>query len=128
MKLTPVIDILRFVSIDGTTIVHITQSRSNLGTYSDPPVVEDIREVWGTCLDDTPDSFREIGQLQDVLRTIAPRQMVTAAATASPRRFAEMIAFAHDLGLVFYVASRAMWLVADHIADAQGFCEIEVQE
>jgi hypothetical protein len=98
-----------------------------LDAYYDPPVVEDVRVAWGTCFDETPDSFQEVGQLQDVLTSIATREIVAAAALASPRRFAEMVAAAYDLGLVFYVASRAMW-VADHIADAKRFCPIGVTE
>jgi len=128
MKLTPVTDVARFVSIDGTTIVHISRSLRALDAYYDPPVVQDVTEVWGTCLDEAPDSFQEIGQLQDVLKTIATREMVAAAAMASPRRFTEMVAAAYDLGRVFYVASRAMWSVADYIADAKRFCSIEVTE
>jgi hypothetical protein len=54
--------------------------------------------------------------------------MVVAAAVASPKRFAEMIAAAHDLGFVFYVASRAIVSVTDHIADAKRFCSIEVKK
>jgi hypothetical protein len=128
MKLTPVTDVARFVSIDGRTIVRIARSLRALDAYYDPPVVQDVRNAWGTCFDESPDSFQEMGQLQDVLKTIAVKEMVAAAALASPRRFAEMIAAAHDLGLVFYVASRAMWSVADHIADAKRFCPIEVTE
>ncbi len=128
MKLTPVTDVARFVSIDGMTIVCISRSLRALDAYYDPPVVQDVIEVWGTCFDEAPDSFREIGQLQDVLKTIATQEMVAAAALASPRRFAEMVAADHDLGLVFYVANKAMWLVADHIADAKRFCLIAVTE
>ena len=39
-----------------------------------------------------------------------------------------MIAVAHDLGFVFYTASRAMVSVADHIANAKRFCSIEVKQ
>jgi hypothetical protein len=128
MKLTPVTDVARFVSIDGKTIVCISRSLRALDAYYDPPVVQDVKEAWGTCFDEAPDSFQEIGQLQDVLKTIATQEMVAAAALASPRRFAEMIAEAYDLGLVFYVASRAMWSVADQIADAKRFCSIEANK
>jgi hypothetical protein len=128
MKLTPVTDVARFVSIDGRRIVCISRSLRALDAYYDPPVVQDVREAWGTCFDEAPDSFQEIGQLQDVLKSIATQEMVAVAALASPRRFAEMVATAHELGLVFYVASRAMWSVADHIPDAKRFCPIEVTE
>jgi hypothetical protein len=128
MKLTPIIDVQRFISIDGTTIVRIAQYRQALDGWYSPPVIKDLREVWGTCLDENRDSFREVGSLQEVLRSIASPDMVTAAVTASPRRFAEMVAVAHDVGLVFYVASRAMWAVADRIADAKRFCLIQIEE
>lgn len=125
MKLTPVTDVARFVSIDGRTVVRITRSRQGLDAYYDPPLIEDVTEVWGTCLDESRDSFHEIGQLKDVLKTIATQDMVVAAAVASPRRFAEMVATAHDLGSVLYVGSRAMWVVADRVADAKQFCTID---
>lgn len=128
MKLTPVTSVDRFVSIDGTTIVRISRSLLALDGYYTPPVVEDVRDIWGMCLDEEPDSFREMGQLQDVLKAIASQEMVAAAAVASPRRFAEMVASAYDLGLVFYVASRAIWAVGDHVADAKRFCSIEVHQ
>jgi hypothetical protein len=130
MKLTPVTHVGRFISVDGRTVVHISRSRQGQGldAYCDPPVIEDETEVWGTCLDEHRDTFHEIGLLPEVLQTIAPQQMVAAAAMASPRRFAEMVASAHDLGGVFYVASRAIWAVSDHIADAKRFCSIEVDE
>lgn len=128
MKLTPVTDVARFVSIDGRTIVRISRSFRALDAYYDPPVVQDVRDVWGMCFDESPDSFQELGQLQDVLKAIPTQEMVAAAALASPRRFAEMVAAAYDLGLVFFVASRAMWSVADHVPDAKRFCSIEVNK
>ena len=70
MKLTAVTDAGRFISIDGTTIVCICRCLRALDAWYDPPVVQDVREAWGTCLDGAPDSFREVGQLQDVLKTI----------------------------------------------------------
>src|SRR4051812_43612627 len=90
MKLTPVTDVARFVSIDGRSIVRITRSLRALDAFYDPPVVEEVTDAWGTCFDESPDSFQEIGQLPDVLKIIATRDMVAAAALASPRRFAEM--------------------------------------
>lgn len=128
MKLTPVTDVVRFVSIDGATIVRISRYLIALDGWYDPPEVQDVREVWGLCLDEAPDYFREIGQFADVLKSIAAQKMVAAAAGASPRRFAEMVAVAYDLGLVFYVGSRAIWSVAEKIADAKRFCSIEVKE
>src|SRR5262249_46023607 len=120
MKLTPVTTVDRFVAIDGVTIIRIFRCLRALDGYYDPPVVQDKSDVWGIC-PEGPDSFHEIGQLQDVLKTIATQPMVAAAAKASPRRFAEMVSAAFDLGLVFYVGSRAIWSVADHIADAKRF-------
>ena len=128
MKLTPVTDVARFVCIDGWTIVRISRSLRGLDAYYDPPVVQDLREVWGTCFHETPDSFQEIGQLQDVLTTIASQEMIAAAALASPRRFSEMVAEAHHLGDVLYAASIAMSAIASRIADAKRFCSIEVDE
>lgn len=126
MKLTPVTGIERFISIDGRTIVQISRSLRALDGWYDPPVIQDKTEVWATCHDEDRDSFQEIGQLQDVLKAIASQEMIVAAAVASPRRFAQMVATAFDLGPVFYVASRAIQAVANHIADAKRFCSIKV--
>ncbi len=128
MKMTPVTDVERFISIDGRTIVLISRSLRALDGWYDPPVVQDASKVWGTCHDEAPDSFQESGQLQEVLKTIASPEMIAAAAFASPKRFAEMVAAAHDLGLVFYVASRAMRSAVGPIADAKRFCFIEASK
>jgi hypothetical protein len=128
MKLTPVLSINRYVSIDGITIVHICRSMQALDAYYDPPVIEDATEVWGTCNDEDRDSFHEIGRLEDVLKTIAAQPMVAAAAKASPRRFAQMVASAHELGRVIYIASFALRCMADRIADPKRFCAIEVDQ
>src|SRR4051794_11003410 len=108
MKLTPITDVWRFVSIDGKTIVRVRRSLTALDGYYDPPVRQDVSDAWGYCFDGTRDSFREVGDLQDVLKTVAAASMVAAAALASPRQFAEMVAAAFNLGNVFYVGSRAL--------------------
>jgi hypothetical protein len=59
MKLTPVTDVARFVSIDGTTIVRISRSSRALDAYYDPPVVQDVREAWGTCFDEAEKGHSE---------------------------------------------------------------------
>jgi len=128
MKLTPITKVDRFVSIDMRTIVRVCRWHEALDGYYDPPAIQDESAVWGTCHVTEPDTVHELGELQDVLREIAHQPMVAAAAVASPRRFAEMVAAAHDLGAVFYVASRAIWAVADQIADAKRFCSIEVKD
>jgi len=90
-------------------------------------VVADATDVWGWCSDEEPDHFREIGQLRDVLNTIAAQPMVAAAAVASPRRFAEMIAVAHGFSRVFYAGSFAVSLALEaHIPDPKRFCSIEI--
>jgi hypothetical protein len=125
MKLTPVINISRFLSIDGATIVRISRYRIALDGYYDPPVVKGEKVVWGTSLE-MRDTFQEIGQLHDVLKTIAPQEMVAAAAMASPKQFAEMVAEAHNLGRVYYIASTAMWVT--DIPNAIRFCSIDVNK
>jgi hypothetical protein len=128
MKLTRILSIDRFVSIDERTIVRISRCEKALDAYYDPPVIRDVSMVWGTCLNVEPDSFCEVGDLEHVLKDIAPQPMVAATAIASPRGFAQMVAAAHNLGYVFSVASRAIQLVVDHIPDAKRFCSIEVDE
>ena len=98
MALTPITEIRRYISIDEKIIVRISRSKQEMDYYSDPPV--ELKIVWGYCLDAEPDSFRETGSLRDVLMQIATRPMIVASAVAAPRRFAEMVSVAYDLGKV----------------------------
>jgi len=128
MMLKPVTRVARFVSIDGATIVHISRSRQLLEGHSRPPTVEDLRVVWGICFDESRDSFWEMGSLQETLTFIASQEMVAASARASPKRFAEMVAWAFHLGRVIYPGSIARLVIGDRIADAKRFGTIEATD
>jgi hypothetical protein len=117
--------IARFVSIDDRTMVRIDRYLSP-DAYCDPPVAENATHVWGSCSNEEPDSFREIGSLEEALRDVASAPMIIAAAVASPRGFARMVASAHELSSVITVGSLAIAVLSDRIENARRFCAITV--
>lgn len=119
------LSISRYISIDERTIVRISRFLSP-DAYCDPPVAENATDIWGSCLTEEPDSFREIGSLEEALRYVASSQMIIAAAVASPWRFARMVTAAHELPSPIAVGSLDIAVLADRIENAGRFCEISV--
>lgn len=117
--------VTRFVSINERTIVRINRCLSP-DAYCDPPVVEQSTDVWGSCHREEPDSFREIGSLEDALKDVAPARMIVASAISSPECFARMVTAAHELASLIAVGSLAIAVISDHIENAGRFCAIAV--
>lgn len=117
--------IARFVSVNERVIVSITRSLSP-DAYADPPVFEQLSTRWGSCSTSEPDSFRELGSLEDALKDAAPLPMIAAAASASPRGFAEMVASAHELARVIAVGSFVMSVLDEAFDDARRYYALEV--
>lgn len=118
--------IARFIAVNERVIVRLTRFLSP-DLYADPPIFEQLSVRWGSCHRGEPDSFRELGSLEDALKDVAPIPMLVAAATASPLTFAEMVASAHELGRVIAVGSVARLALGDS-PEARRFCAIDVKD
>lgn len=128
-KLTQVTSVRRFISIDGKTVVRLVRSEQALDAYVSPPGGREISSTWGFCLDQEPDTFREVGSLAQTLEKLAPRRTISAAAIVSPRRFSEMVAAAGDLGGLVSVGSLEVAIVLKWgVRSAAPFCAIDVTE
>jgi hypothetical protein len=116
--------IARFVTIDDRTIVQISRYLAP-DAYCDPPAADDLTKVWGSCFCRESDSFREIGTLESALRDVAPIPMIAAAAVASPRGFASMVATAYDLAGVLVAGSFSISYLVEQIENVGRFCAVE---
>ena len=125
MELHSVTAIARFISVGGRRVARITRFETD-HSYSDPPVVENYREIWATFAESHPDKLTESGSFENTLREIGTPQQIAGAAAASPQQFAEMVSTAFDLGRIIAVASMGRIAMGDMFQDPVRYTKLEV--